>query len=146
MAAIALLLIVWLLGLLVRAATIATLGANTFVVFAVPQSRAAQSRSPVVGYAFGCAFGAGLSYLSGRVSAWLVGLAEFVPIVVGAIAVGLAMFLMIITDSEHPPAAGLALGLVLRPWASGDLAPVMLAVTMLAALGRLLRGVLVDLN
>lgn len=36
----------------------------------------------------------------------------------GALAISLAVFTMVVTRSEHPPAAALALGLVLNDWIS----------------------------
>jgi CBS-domain-containing membrane protein len=143
---VAILLIMLSLDLLLRAAIIATLGASTFVVFGIPQSRAAQPRSLLLGYAFGCSVGGLLSYLCGWCGELASSPEDWLPIVMGALAVGLAMLLMVITDSEHPPAAGMALGLVLRPWAPVDLALVMLAVALLTGVGWLLRDRLVDLT
>ena len=37
---------------------------------------------------------------------------KFFYILAAALSVGLAIFLMVITDTEHPPAAGTALGIV----------------------------------
>jgi CBS-domain-containing membrane protein len=37
-------------------------------------------------------------------------------VVFGAMAVGLAIFVMVITGTAHPPAAGLALELILNEW------------------------------
>jgi CBS-domain-containing membrane protein len=66
-------------------------------------------------------------YVIGIFSAWicsslsflLVGNQQFIAfhischIFFGALAVGLSVFLMVVTNSEHPPAAALALGLVM---------------------------------
>jgi CBS-domain-containing membrane protein len=37
-------------------------------------------------------------------------------ILFGSIAVGVAIFIMSVTNTEHPPSAGIALGLVIYKW------------------------------
>ena len=56
------------------------------------------------------------------------------------------MFLMVITDTEHPPAAGLALGLVLaESWRPEIIIVVLVGIVLVALLKRLLKPVLKDL-
>ena len=75
---------------------------------------------------------------------WLI--ADFPHVVFGAGAVALATFTMVITDSEHPPAASLALGLVLMDeWRWLTLAVVLAGVVVLAAVKQALRPVLRNL-
>lgn len=66
-------------------------------------------------------------------------------ILFGALAVGLAIFGMVITHTEHPPAAGVALSLVVRPWGANTLLFVATAVLILAAAHRASRCILIDL-
>ncbi len=68
-----------------------------------------------------------------------------VTILFGALATGLAMFLMVITKTEHPPAAAIALGLVLNEWDVLTLVVVISGVVGLSILKRLVLPVLMDL-
>jgi CBS-domain-containing membrane protein len=66
-------------------------------------------------------------------------------IVFGALAISLAMFLMVFTRTEHPPAAALALGLVLNEWDLLTIAGVMAGVVALSLFKRLVLPILMDL-
>ena len=97
-------------------AIVASLGASTFIVFVAPDTRSAKPRGLLGGQLIGT--GAGLicwlplewGLLTNTVSP-RIEIAIF-----GSIAVGLAIFLMVIIDMEHPPAAGTALSLVMAKW------------------------------
>ena len=60
-------------------------------------------------------------------------------------ATGLAFFLMVLTDTEHPPAAALALGYVLNEWQLDTVVVVLGGVTALAVVTQLFRARLMDL-
>jgi CBS domain-containing membrane protein len=86
---------------------VASLGATAFVVFALPNKFTAHPRNVIGGHIVGLACGI-LGY-------WMLNLLpnpdQFIAEAgVHAFAVGLAMFIMVVTDTEHPPAAGTALG------------------------------------
>jgi CBS domain-containing membrane protein len=86
---------------------VASLGATAFVVFALPNNLTAQPRNVIGGHIVGLA--------CGFVGYWLLNLLpspdQFIAEAgIHAFAVGLAMFIMVVTDTEHPPAAGTALG------------------------------------
>lgn len=57
----------------------------------------------------------------------------------------MAMFVMVVTRTEHPPAAALALGLVLNEWDLLTLAVVLAGVIVLSIVKRLVLPVLLDL-
>lgn len=96
---------------------IAALGASTFIVFAMPDSITAEPRRLVGGHTVGLLSGAlcYLVFLSGRFTQ-LTTNPEVILIVAGALSVGLSIFLMAITDTEHPPAATTALGIIANGW------------------------------
>ena len=86
---------------------VASLGATAFVVFALPNNLTAQPRNVIGGHVVGL--------LCGFVGYWLLHLLpnpdQFIAEAgIHAFAVGLAMFIMVVIDTEHPPAAGTALG------------------------------------
>ena len=62
-----------------------------------------------------------------------------------ALAVGLSIFLMTVTNTEHPPAASTALGVVAHVWSYEVVIFILLAAISLAIVRRLLRSHLRDL-
>ncbi len=84
----------------------ASLGASVFVVFAMPHEVSARTRSILGGQAIGVA--------SGLVGHSIAAILSIHPIYLYALAVGLALFLMVVLDMEHPPAAGTALGVAVQ--------------------------------
>ncbi len=88
-----------------RLVIVASLGATTFIVFAMPNTLSAKPRNIIGGYLVGLTCGAILSLIPHSVSIH--------PAVYYAAAVGLSIFLMVVIDTEHPPAAGVALAVAI---------------------------------
>lgn len=89
---------------------IASLGATAFVVFAMPNNITAQPRRVIGGHIVGllCGFtGSFILHLLPHPEHHLSQTAFY------ALTVGVSIFIMVVTDTEHPPAAGTALGVVL---------------------------------
>ncbi len=100
-----------------NAVIIAALGASTFIVFTMPEAQVSRSRFLIGGYLVGIAAGLLCYYLSSLALLTRIFInPEYSLVVFGSLSVGLAIFAMVITDTEHPPAAGLALGLILNEW------------------------------
>lgn len=90
---------------------IASLGATAFVVFALPDKVTAQPRNVIGGHIVGmlCGWiGFMILHLFPNPDFFLTESA------IHALAVGLSMFIMVITNTEHPPAAGTALGIAIE--------------------------------
>jgi CBS-domain-containing membrane protein len=142
-------LVVFVLLLVLDAFTqtvlIASLGASAFIAFAVPLSLHSSSRHIIGGYLMGIVSGCTMSLLSQApaLSGELLGNASI--IVFGAMATAVAMFLMVVTKTEHPPAAALALGLVLNEWTGVTILVVLGGVIGLSLLKRLVLPMLMDL-
>ncbi|MHC4855442.1 MAG: HPP family protein [Planctomycetota bacterium] len=86
---------------------VASLGATAFVVFALPNNLSAQPRNVIGGHIVGL--------VCGFVGHWLLNTLPnpdyfIAEAGIHAITVGLAIFIMVVFDFEHPPAAGTALG------------------------------------
>lgn len=130
------------LNLIEHTGVVAALGATTFMIFTMPHRVSCRARYVVAGYVIGIAVGIACSQAYDLVPAWHThaGLA-----INGGIAVGLSSFLMVSTNSEHPPAAGLALGLVLQPWDFPTVFFVMGCVITLSVVKTVLRRVMIDL-
>ena len=81
-----------------HAVIIASIGATAFIVFSMPDSVTAKPRNVVGGHLVGLALGT---------------VSTLVPqpdLIYSAIA---TMFIMVVSDTEHPPAAGTALGIAI---------------------------------
>ncbi|HSL93129.1 MAG TPA: HPP family protein [Bacillota bacterium] len=147
MAFLTILIILLVLNVFEQTALIASLGASAFIVFAMPGSYSAKPRSIIGGYFFGITTGvlfnvvARLPYIRSLPISAVLEYTFF-----SAVAVGLTMLAMVVFNVEHPPAAGMALGLVLQNWQVPSLALVIVAVLMLSAVRVVLRDYLIDLH
>ena len=124
---------------------IAALGASSVAAFSSPNMRASRPRCLIGGYLVAVIVGCGLSMLVGG-STGLTGLDQHsARIVVGALATGLAMFFMAITDTEHPSAAAVALGFVLNEWDVMTVVGVMSGISVISLAKEMARNWLIDL-
>ena len=144
LATFTILLILVFLDVLKNTAIIAALGASAFVVFTMPLKYTAGARPLIGGYLVGVVSG---------ISCKLVSEINLMPslapttniIIFASIAVGGAIFLMVITNTEHPPAAGIAIGLVLNEWTFLTILYIMAGVVFMYIVRRLLRKYLINL-
>ncbi|MDP3880485.1 MAG: HPP family protein [Dehalococcoidales bacterium] len=139
-------LILYFVEVLTHAAVVAALGSSAFIVFAMPHSITARPRRLLGGHIVGLLSGIILRYifLTSSLGRQING-REFLTLFVYALAVGLAIFLMTITNTEHPPAAGTALAMVAHQWSYPVVFFILLSVAGLAIVRRLLNGHLRDL-
>ena len=146
LAVITVAIILYFVEVLTHAAIVAALGASAFVVFAMPRSITARSRSLIGGHIVGLLSGTVCHYvfLAGPLGKFING-AEFAVIFIYALAVGLAIFLMVITNTEHPPAAGTALGIVTHEWTYQTIIFIVVFAVSLAIVKVLLRRYLKNL-
>jgi CBS-domain-containing membrane protein len=138
--------VLFVLDAVTNTTIIASLGASAFIAFALPHSRLSRPRFLLGGYLIGTIVGCACSYLPAL--PWLTQLplaSAWLNQVSGAVSVGLTMLLMVITNAEHPPAAGLALGFVLNTWNLWTVVVVLSGIGLLVVIKRLLKPVLVDL-
>lgn len=145
LAAITMMVVLLLLDEVEQTVLIASLGASAFIAFAMPRSYPSRPRYMIGGYCVGTVVGCLLSLLAGFLAGQLGVNPRAVQIVCGAVATGLAFFLMVVTDTEHPPAAALALGYVLNEWQLDTVLVVLGGVTALTAIKQLFRSRLMDL-
>ena len=143
---VAVVIILYFVELLTHAAIVAALGASTFIVFAMPNNITAQPRRLVGGHIVGllCGLLCYYAFLTGPLGE-LSKNTEFIFWVAAALSVGLSIFLMTITNTEHPPAAGTAIGIVAHEWSYQTIILIVVYAISLAIIGRLLRGYLKDL-
>ena len=134
--ALCVLTVLWVLGD-GQYVIIAAIGASSFIVFAMPKAVTAQPKSIIGGYLLGLGIGA---------LSWLIPQPTFTyQIIVYAAVVGITMFAMVATDTEHPPACGTALGVAISGWSLSATLTILASALILAAAHVLLARFLKDL-
>jgi CBS domain-containing membrane protein len=144
LAGLVVLVLLFVLDAVTQTVLIAALGASAFIAFAVPRSLHSGPRSLIGGYVVGMLAGS----LMGTLNIVIDASASYdhaVMVVCGAVAISLAMFTLVVTRTEHPPAAALALGLVLNEWTLLTLLVVLLGVVGLSIVKQLVLPALLDL-
>jgi CBS-domain-containing membrane protein len=132
LAALALFIIVLVLGK-DKMVVISAMGATSFIAFAMPKTVSAKTRNILGGHLVGLASGAIFYFTS---------LPYFVEY---PCAVGLAIFLMVVLDVEHPPAAGTALAVVVNEVSPPVFVAIMTSALILSQCRYYLRRYLKDL-
>ena len=130
--------IVLLLLSMEHAVVIASIGATSFIVFAMPKSITARPRNVIGGHMVGL--------ISGSLFSLIPSHSFLFSITLYSLAVGLSIFMMVVTDTEHPPAAGTALGVVVQGFSLNVAFAVITSSLILSAVHHILRPVLRDLT
>ena len=118
LSALVLLIVMLIVDVVLQAAIAVAIASTAFIVFVMPHSKAAAPRRVVGGHVVAVIVSTALSVL------------HLIPVfgeqaaeshvagdLLAVLSVGLSIFLMVLTRTEHPPAAGTALGLVVGGWA-----------------------------
>jgi len=121
---------------------VAALGATTFMTFTMPHRVSTRARYVVGGYVVGAVVGVLCSFI---LQGAMAGYGDTGLAAMGAVAVAVAGLLMVTTNTEHPPAAGVALGLVLQPWTYPTVVFVLAAAVFLSIAKHVLKPVMIDL-
>lgn len=124
---------------------IASLGASAFIAFAVPRSYASRPRAMIGGYCVGALAGCSVSLLMSALASGAGLPLHTLNVVGGALASGLAFFIMVVSDTEHPPAAALAIGFLLNEWDWLTVAVVLAGIVALSLVKEAFRQQLMDL-
>ncbi len=140
------LIILTFVEVLTHTAIVTALAASTFIVFAMPGSRAAAPRRLIGGYIVGIICGLLCYYIFN--GGLLQEAAERHDIVIWfayALSVAVSLFMMTITNTEHPPAAATAMGIVAHGFTWQVVIFVVLFAVFLSLTKRLLKPWLKDL-
>ncbi|MCH7555890.1 MAG: HPP family protein [Planctomycetes bacterium] len=132
LAAVALFIIVLVLGK-DKMVVISAMGATAFIVFAMPTAASAQTRNVIGGHLVGLALGTIF---------YFVALPYFLEY---PLVVGIAIFIMVALDVEHPPAAGTALAVVMNEVSPDVFVTIMASAVILSQCRYYLRHYLKDL-
>lgn len=117
---------------------IASVGASTFIIFVTPENYSA-SRRNIIGGHLVCLIIGSLIHLIPHTS-----YSNF-AIFLYALAVTLSLFIMAITDTEHPPAAGTGLGLVIYGFSMNLFLPLALSIVVLSLFHHFFKKHLINL-
>jgi len=120
------------------AVIIASLGASTFIVFAQPDNITAATRNVIGGHVVGLFCGFLFSLIPHPTMLY--------SLMIYSLAVGTSIFVMVVTDTEHPPAAGTALGVTITGITLPVLIVVVVSIVILSAIHRVLKPYLRDLT
>ncbi|MFH1459573.1 MAG: HPP family protein [Candidatus Omnitrophota bacterium] len=146
LAIVAVFCVLMLLDIKSNAAIIASLGASAFIAFTQPDEQRSQPRFLVGGYIVGIISGCicyGISQIMLIQNIHFFG--TFLMLFFSAFAVGLSMFLMVITNTEHPPATGLALGLFLNGCQFRSIMVILIGIIALSIVKKILKPFLTNL-
>jgi len=147
-----------------QSALIAAFSSSVFLAFTVPDSHSTDIRPMIGGYVVGMIIGAffGIIYnspLSGDFIGAFGNMLGFTHIKAGTLSPGspaytaffaflafiTTAFSMAATDTEHPPAVGISVGLVINPWKPETLIFIMGGILALTGFKKLFEKWMVDL-
>ena len=143
---LALLLILLVVDVVLRAAIVVAIASSAFIVFVRPHSEASHPQRVVGGHVVGVIVGAAFStlYLIPGFGELAEG-SRFARDLMAVMSVGLSTLIMVLTNTEHAPAAGTALGLVVHGWEPSAALFVLIGAITLTAVHTLLRPRLTNL-
>lgn len=134
------------LDLLADGIVVASIGASSTIAFGNPHDKTASPRYLIGGYTFGVISGGFCCLVAFGLDQLVPGFnSGIVMALLGAFSVGLTMFLMVITNTEHPPSSALALGLVLNGFSVLSAAVAIIGITLISLTQRLLKKHMLDL-
>lgn len=116
---------------------VASFASSIFIIFALPTNVTAQVRNVIGGHFVGLIVGAMCALIPHSTMA--------MTIVVYSFSVGLSFFLMTVTDTEHPPAAGTTLGVAMAGFNWDIAITVLIASIVLGIINRFCRRYIRDL-
>lgn len=146
LAGMLMLVILSVLNAVTETALIAALASSAFVAFTMPHSYFSKPRSLLGGYFVSSVIGIGCDIISTHTA--VIGVFHGTgasTVALAALAVSLSIFVMVITDTEHAPAAGLALGFVLNPWNLVTIVLILFSISFMATSKRVLKRWMTDL-
>ncbi len=141
MAVAVLFIILAILEIQANLVVIAAIGSSTFVVFVMPKARQARPRSLIGGHIVGLISGTicHLLFLWFSLPEGSM-LRDFGFVFANSFAVGIAIFLMTITNTEHAPAAGTALAITIQGFTWTAVIFILVSTMCLSLARRMLRG------
>ncbi len=123
-----------------------SLGSSAFITFSMHKGVLCTAKRVIGGYVVALLVGVLMWELAKYLGALKPEYSQYyIHELFAAFAAGAAMFFMIILDVKHPPAAGLALAIVIAPWSMMTLVVIMSAAVILAIIKKLLQRWMITL-
>ena len=117
---------------------IASIGATAFIVFTMPDNITAQAWNVIGGHLVGLIFGFLFSLIAHPTL--------MSSIVIYSLAVGSTIFIMVVTDTAHPPAAGTALGVAMTGISPDVFVTIIISIVILSLIHHFFKPYLRDLT
>lgn len=115
LATLTLLIIIFVEDIVLNAAVIVAVASTAFIIFVVPNSIAATPRRVIGGHVAAIIIAGVLSFIAQLFISGPVGAEhKLFYDVIAALSLGFSILLMVVTNTEHPPAAGTAMGLIIH--------------------------------
>ena len=131
---------------LIEVAIVVAVASTAFTIFVYPNSIASTPRRVVGGHTVAALSGAAMAAILPILSVDNTAPdTRFVVDIAAALSVGLGALLMVITNTEHPPAAGAAFALVIDPWSWSAILFVISSAIILSIVRIILRPKLINL-
>ena len=106
----------------------AALGSSAFAVFALPKMKSSRNKNLIGGYIIAIAMGMLFTSFDRIFDIHHI---IFYESLFGALAVASTMILEMLFSFEHPPSAGVALGLLISPWNVFTILSLIIAICLL---------------
>ena len=146
LATVAMALILLFVDSLSTAAIAAGLGSSVVGIFINPTGATARLRAVVGGHTMALLLGSVFSFIlfAGSIEGFIADHSQFHALMM-ALSVGLLILVMAVTDTEHPPAAGIVIGMSSREWTPEVFGAILGALVLLGAIKLVLKRHLRDL-
>ena len=146
LAFVAMAIILLFVDSLSSAAIAAGLGSTVVGIFINPNGATARLRAMVGGHTMALLLGSVFSFIlfAGSIETFTADHSQFHALIM-ALSVGLLLLVMAITDTEHPPAAGIVIGMASREWTPEVFGAILGALGLLAVVKLVVRRHLRDL-
>ena len=146
LATISLVIILLVHNTLFSQAIVVSIASTAFTIFVFPDSIASTPRRVIGGQLVAILAGSFfLAILQAPAIETVASGERLVPSIAAGLAVGLGILIMVATNTEHPPAAGVALGIVIDPWQWSAIAFVLIGALALSTIRAILRPKMVNL-
>ncbi|MCP4725104.1 MAG: HPP family protein [bacterium] len=138
--------VLFILEAVPNAVIIASFAASSFIVFTFPEAQVSRPRFIIGGYIAGIITGSLFHFISNIGVISQIPVIGNIPFVIfGTLSVGITITIMVITDTIHPPAASLALGLVIHEFSFVTVIIVFSGIVLLSYIKHLLKDHLKNL-
>ncbi len=150
LATAAMALILLFVDSLSTAAIAAGLGSSVVGIFINPSGTTSRLRAVVGGHTMALLIGSAFSFVlfagsaDGGMESFIANHSQYLDLAM-AFSVGLLILVMAVTDTEHPPAAGIVIGMTSRQWTPEVFWAILGALALLAVIKLVLRQHLRDL-